>query len=326
MKNLFVKIRSSLKIIFLLIACTGLIIAILGLIYKPSYAVTVDGEFIGYTANKSKLQNKINEYIKTGDGKNIAFVDIEVLPEYDLCLIRKDKITNDDEMFDRIKGTGTTYYEYYAITLGKKEKYYVGTKKEAEKIINELKKKDSENISKIAYAKVQDTKLKKFKESKKIIADLYVPKVTYDSYGSIDGGFATYANSYASSSTKLNLGIKFIRPISGDISSRYGERGGHSGLDIAGSYGTTIYAAASGTVVYAGSTGTGYGIAVKIAHGNGIETLYAHCSRVLVKAGQSVSQGQAIAERGSTGNSTGPHLHFEIRKNGTSLNPQNYIY
>ena len=65
---------------------------------------------------------------------------------------------------------------------------------------------------------------------------------------------------------------------------------------------------------------------IKISHGNGVETVYAHCSQLIATKGQKVSQGQVIAKVGSTGNSTGPHLHLEVRKNGTILNPQNYVY
>ena len=93
---------------------------------------------------------------------------------------------------------------------------------------------------------------------------------------------------------------------------------------MAVSTGTPVYAAASGTVTFAGYKGS-YGYLVIIDHGNGYQTYYAHCSALYVSAGQSVAQGQNISAVGSTGNSTGPHLHFEIRYNGSTLNPQSYI-
>jgi len=89
--------------------------------------------------------------------------------------------------------------------------------------------------------------------------------------------------------------------------------GGHLGIDIAAGTGQYIYASDSGVVVYAGAIGGGYGLMVMIDHGNGYQTLYAHNSQVNVRCGQGVSQGQVIALAGSTGNSTGPHLHFELR-------------
>lgn len=124
------------------------------------------------------------------------------------------------------------------------------------------------------------------------------------------------------------LGISLIRPVGGVITSRFGARGRehHTGLDIASSVGTTICSAAEGTVVFSGNIGTGYGNFIKISHGNGIETLYAHCNTLYVTQGQYVSVGQAIGTIGNTGRSTGSHLHFEVRINGTPTNPQNYIY
>lgn len=118
----------------------------------------------------------------------------------------------------------------------------------------------------------------------------------------------------------------FDWPIRGRISSRYGPRWGrmHYGLDLAVPIGTPIYAAANGTVTHAGSMGT-YGILVIIDHGNGVETRYAHLSRTAVRVGQRVSRGQLIAYSGNTGNSTGPHLHFEIRHRGQAVDPEQYL-
>ena len=95
----------------------------------------------------------------------------------------------------------------------------------------------------------------------------------------------------------------------------------HLGIDIAAADGAPLYAADSGLVVYAGSIGGGYGLMVMIDHGNGYHTLYAHNSQLLVSCGQSVSKGQQIGYTGNSGNSTGPHLHFEVRYNGGFINP-----
>ncbi len=118
------------------------------------------------------------------------------------------------------------------------------------------------------------------------------------------------------------------------ITSSYGSRFGgsdfHTGIDIAGSgaYGTPVLAAATGTVKVANTAvtpGYGYGKYVIIDHGGGIQTLYAHCSALNVSVGQTVAVGQQIAQVGSTGWSTGPHIHFEVRKNGQSVNPLSYV-
>ena len=106
------------------------------------------------------------------------------------------------------------------------------------------------------------------------------------------------------------------------LSSPFGPRWGrmHTGLDMARGVGIPIYASDGGTVIRAGSYG-GYGLCVDIDHENGYVTRYAHCSRLLVSVGDKVYQGQNISLMGSTGNSTGPHLHFEIIQNGTAINP-----
>lgn len=119
----------------------------------------------------------------------------------------------------------------------------------------------------------------------------------------------------------------FIWPtIGGYVSCPIWGYKGHTGMDITGcGYGSNIYASAAGTVVTVKWNTTGYGYHIIINHGDGIQTLYAHCSNIYVKQGQYVNQGDIIAAMGSTGNSTGTHLHFEIRINGQYANPANYV-
>ncbi|MGL5804120.1 MAG: M23 family metallopeptidase, partial [Xenococcaceae cyanobacterium] len=120
----------------------------------------------------------------------------------------------------------------------------------------------------------------------------------------------------------------YIWPAKGKLSSGFGWRWGkmHKGIDIAAPVGTPIYAAASGEVVSAGWSSGGYGHLVKLKHPDGSLTLYAHNSRILVRSGQSIEQGEQIAEMGSTGFSTGPHLHFEIHPIGRkAVNPIAYL-
>ncbi|MEL1135681.1 peptidoglycan DD-metalloendopeptidase family protein [Desulfitobacterium sp. THU1] len=117
-----------------------------------------------------------------------------------------------------------------------------------------------------------------------------------------------------------------VRPYGGSTSSYYGYRGGefHTGIDYAGPVGESFVAAAAGTVISAGWQGN-YGNCIVIDHGNGIQTRYAHASKLLVSVGQSVSQGETIGLVGSTGRSTGSHLHFEVIVNGDTVNPRNYV-
>ncbi len=118
----------------------------------------------------------------------------------------------------------------------------------------------------------------------------------------------------------------FIWPVNGTVVSGYGMRWGrlHEGIDITASTGTPIWAAAAGTVIHAGWLG-GYGNLVVVDHGNGLATAYAHASAILVAVGQQVAQGETISLVGSTGNSSGPHLHFEVRVNGIAVDPLLYL-
>lgn len=123
----------------------------------------------------------------------------------------------------------------------------------------------------------------------------------------------------------------YIIPYHGTISSRFGWRifrgkyDFHTGIDFAGPKGSLIVASDGGTVTKAGWNGS-YGYCVIINHGNGVQTLYAHCSKLLVKVGDKVAQGESIARVGSTGRSTGPHVHFEIRINGKAVDPAKYLW
>lgn len=319
-KSIFIHVRSSIKLIIIITIATALMVGIISYFYKPTYAVSLNGELLGYTDNKTELQKKLNEYMEADDESNVAFVDVENLPEYDLCFIKRDVSTNDDEILSKIEDSGKTYYQYYAIVENEEEKYYVATKEEAEEVIEKLKNKKSRNIDKIAYTEVFGEELKEFSETDSIITALYKkPVSTY--YGT---------GSYTIAYEKVELGISLTLPVKSGytITSRFGPRWGttHTGTDVAAPTGTAIYAAAAGTVAFSGNQGNGYGNYIIINHENGVSTLYGHCSSLSVSTGEYVAQGQYIAAVGSTGNSTGPHLHFEIRKDGARIDPQNYLY
>jgi len=129
-----------------------------------------------------------------------------------------------------------------------------------------------------------------------------------------------------STGTGVPSAAGFIWPVDGVVVSGFGMRWGrmHEGIDIAASSGTPIRAAASGTVIHAGWLG-GYGNLVVIDHGNGLATAYAHASSILVGVGQQVAQGETVSLVGSTGHSSGPHLHFEVRINGVAVDPLLYL-
>ncbi|BBF44829.1 membrane proteins related to metalloendopeptidases [Lachnospiraceae bacterium KM106-2] len=143
---------------------------------------------------------------------------------------------------------------------------------------------------------------------------------------------ATVGGTSSSGQTTASGGFTWPCPASRTITSHFGPRKSptagassyHQGIDIGAGSGATIVAANSGTVVKA-SYSSGAGNYIMISHGNGLYTVYMHCSKLLVSSGQTVSKGQAIGKVGSTGVSTGPHLHFAVMKNGKYVNPLNYL-
>ncbi len=325
-KNIMMLLRTSTRLILLVIIALFINICVVVAFYKPIYEVTVDGEIIGYSEDKSVLQARINNYMEgTNEGnENVAFNQIDKMPEYKLCLLKRDITTNDDEIFAKITNDGVTYYKYYSILDDKQEKLYVADFTSAESVVEELKSKNSNNINDISIVEVYGTEQKELTSTDEAVTKLYeakpvtVAKVQKTSVSS------------KMSFQNLPISISFIRPISGTITSRFASIssvrvGAHTGLDIATRAGTPIAAAASGVITYAGNQGS-LGNLIKISHGNGIETYYGHCSVLYGKVGQQVNQGDIIAAVGSTGNSTGPHLHLEVRVNGVAYNPQNYVY
>ena len=328
-----IHLRVWLKIIILVSIAIALIAGAILFVYKPTYMVSYNGEFLGYVNSKGDLQAKINDYVTDGSGENnLAFIQITSMPQYEICLLKRDVETNDEEIYNKIIETGVSYYKYYTILLNGEEKYNVASAEDAESVINQLKEKDSNNIDKITTVEKYNTSLVELASVDTCVSGLYEEKpkpvvvqrakTTKSSNGSI--GSSRNVNN---SSNKVALGISLIQPVSGRISCRFGNQGSyyHTGLDIAAPNGTAIRAAAAGTVTYAGYHYS-YGNLLIVTHANGVQTYYAHCSRLYVSVGASVSQGQTIAAVGSTGNSTGNHLHLEVRVNGTAQNPQNYLY
>ena len=346
MKNVLIKVRTSMKFFILVSIATFLIVGAVSLLYKPIYSVTLDGKLIGYCAQKSKLQERIDEYVENGNGdnKNVAFVELDSMPKYDLCLLKRGITTNDEEIFEKVAENGTTYYKYYAILDDNEEKLSVAEFSTAEEVVQGLKDKNSENANNIQIIEKYDTEFADCVDKDEAIESLYeekkveqpVVKVASSNSSTSkissksSGNAAGFSTSRNMSRTTASLGINLIKPITGTITSRFGSvssirSGAHTGLDIGASSGTPVKVAASGTVVWAGYKGS-LGNLVVVQHSNGVQTYYGHCSKIYVSSGQSVSQGQTISAVGSTGNSTGPHLHFEIRVNGVAYNPQNYVY
>lgn len=281
------------------------------------------------------MQKRINDYISSGNGDDVAFVELKELPTYTACMLKKNIETNDDEIFNKVTSSGTPYYKYYTITKNNEEKVYVASFSEAEKVINNLKSKNSANTDKLGIVEKYETAKAEFKTVDTCVSELYEKKVVVTKKASSTSTYKNIGTRVVTGETSVptNLGVSLIKPISGVISSRYGIRwrDNHKGLDIAAPKGTAIKAAAGGKVIFSGygsgsNRYSGYGNIVVIQSTSSLVIRYGHCSALYVKTGETVVQGQVIAAVGSTGISTGNHLHFEIRYKGTAVNPQNYIY
>lgn len=333
LKKLYIYIRSTIKLISLVVLGTVLIGAAIVLVYKPIYKVTIDGKKVGYCEDRNKLQDRINEYMEKGEEgqEHVAFVQVDALPEYSMCLLKKGIVTNDEEIYQTVKDTGITYYRYYAIVENEKEKTYLASFEEAENTIEKLKNKKSENASRLTIIEKYETELPQLTETSKAVSSLYKEKKTIAKATNRGSSYSSPGAGKVSTSRELNnkrvdLGMSLRKPVSGVLTSRYGYRWGrtHTGIDIGVPTGTPVKAAAGGTITFSGMKGS-LGKLVVINHGNGIQTYYGHNSKLTVSAGQKVEAGQVIAKAGSTGRSTGSHVHFEIRVKGSSINPQRYI-
>lgn len=320
-----------------------IISAIILIKYKPVYKVSILGKNIGYSKNKNNIYSYIDGLLNNNE-ENVAFVLLEEEPEFKLQLANRNIKTAEETIKEEISSRIEVQYTSYAITYNKENIAYVSNENEAERVISKLKEEYKEtytdklgvlqvyseeysNIEAIntekAYENINETiKSEKKKDETKIKLASNKKKITNKK-----------TNTSVKKESSIN-GIKLsVRPIEGIITSRYGGRnspGGigstnHKGVDIAAKQGTSIKACASGTVTFSGTKGS-LGNLIIISHENGVETYYAHCSKLIAQKGDKVSAGDIIAQVGRTGAATGSHLHLEVHVNGTAVNPQKYIY
>ena len=306
----------------------GIIIAIILIKYKPMYKVSVSGEELGYVEDKEALEETLKEEITESSDKTIEDVSLNKEPEYELKLVSRTENTEEKEVVQELKEETTVTYKYYEIAVQENVVDKVNTSEEAEELVNEIKEEnDSEEINLSIVEKYTQN------EEEANTSDLEVAKANVQEtvQTAIEEIEQQKEEEERWNALPSINGIKLaVTPIEGRITSRYGvssniRKSTHTGLDISAVKGTDIKVVADGTVTAASYNGS-YGNLVKVDHGNGVETWYAHTSKMYVKKGDTVKAGDVIAAVGSTGNSTGPHLHLEIRVNGVAYNPQNYLY
>lgn len=323
MKKLLIGLRSSVKLITLFAVSSIIIVAIIMAVYKPIYSVSFKGEMIGYSEDKAALQKRIKNFEKGNGEEGVAFVQIEDIPLYKLCFLKRGIETNDEEIYEKITNTGVTFYKYFAVAVNGEEKLYVPSHDEAKQIVTKLEEKDSKNANQLSIVEKYATAKEEYTSVEVAVKDLYENKITPEIARNM--GRVTRAGNGGTSYKAVP--ISFIKPIKATITSRFGSRWGanHKGLDYGAPTGTAIKAAAEGTVTFSGWNSGGFGYLVIISHGNGIQTYYGHCSELLCKVGDYVYAGTQVAKVGNTGDSQGSHLHFEIRINDVAYNPEYYL-
>lgn len=308
------------KLVTIAIVATIIILAIMLIKYKPVYKVAISGEEVGYVLNKNEFDKLINQEIINSEESNVAFVDVEEFPTYQLVLADSSKETNEEEIFAKISDKAIITYKLYEIAVDGNSAVYVNTIEEAEETVAKIKEQYAKKLDNINIS-VNQIYTKNINEVEQAVE--------------VASAVETAVLQAVKKQEKIKAvtldGVYFaVRPVKGVITSRYGANESirdhtHKGIDIGAPNGTKILAAAKGEITYSGWMG-GYGYLIIIDHGNGIKTYYGHCSKLYAKVGEEVEAGEEIAAVGSTGYSTGNHLHFEIRKNGYQINPQRYLY
>lgn len=245
-------------------------------------------------------------------------------PEYELKLVNRTTKTDENQVIENVEKNLIITYKYYEIALKEDTLDKVNTLEEAEELVKQVKQQNEGKELEIAI-------LEKYTQDEENLETTQVEIAKNEIQEKLEEVQKKQEQEEKINNMPDINGIKLAAvPITGTITSRYGvssriRSSNHTGLDIAAPNGTPIKVVAAGTVTCAKRSGA-YGNLVKVNHGNGVETWYAHTSKMNVVEGQTVEAGEVIALVGSTGNSTGNHLHLEIRINGQHINPQNYLY
>ena len=302
--------------------------------YKFVYAVNVNKEDVGYVSSKIALEKKLNNYIKDGEGENVGYVISNSNVEYKLLLVDKNIKTSDEKVFSLLKNNCDIYYKVYAILVDGEQHGLVDSIESAQKIVDDVNEKQSDykQQSKIEIEEQFLQEYELLEDLEVAVNDIYSPiKKANDAIKEIRSAPAnvkTVSNetlmALKENLRTLDFNVPLENPI---ITSRFGWRssGYHYGIDLAAPMGADITAAEGGVVTYADWCGN-YGYLIKVQHTGGYETYYAHCSKILVDVGDEIQKDDLIGLVGSTGRSSGPHVHMEIRLDGTPLNPEVFLY
>lgn len=300
-----------------------------GEIITPPWYVTVEGERVALVDSKEDARKVVKETADHYKNRETVKIEIEEHTSTQAMELKngdkKPEILTVEEAAEKIMSRQDLTVKTTEIITAKEpvkfkevtektDKLYEGQvkiKQEGKKGLKEVTKKITKENGEIVKEDVIEEKvLQKSEPEITLTGTKENPSVYEASRGGVHRGTG-----------QLSEPLDSLR-----ITSEFGPRWGrtHLGVDFGMALGSSIYAADGGTVIFTGWSGS-YGNLVKIDHGNGIITYYAHCSRILASQGQTVKKGETIAKVGSTGNSTGPHLHFEVRVNGQNVNPLDYL-
>lgn len=330
--------NAGMKIIVAVVLSCVVMFSMLFLLFTPTYEVKMENEMVGYISNKARVQKQINEFLQNGDRENVGYVILKEEPTYEFKFVKKDTTIDEDAVVAYIEDKCDIYYRVYGVNVNNEEKFVVDTLKEAQEIADKINEEQKD------YQKKGTIEI-----SEKFVQEYTLPEDVEVAVNSISENLKNANDEYVKSIKKQtvsyaastyvvpdeillamideNRSLVFRNPLdNGIVTSRYGMRslGNHKGMDIAASTGTPIHVAEDGIVTFVGWSG-GYGNLVIVQHGNGYETYYGHCSAFNCDAGDTVSKGDVIALVGSTGRSTGPHVHFEVRVNGENYDPEPFI-
>ncbi len=296
--------------------------------YKPAVKAYINGEFIGYFSNEQQFDEVYNDLVaeKQIINENVkVYLDSE--PTFEQSYIR-DSLLEEQNVYTNLRAEIKTEFTIYELTVDGEQQMTFTAEEQAEKYVEELKAQvedidTSINVEKVSELenitstdRADDILAGIVDRNKPVEIPVEEPKPTVPQYS---------ASVYSGAVTPAIDGTKIWPAAGRRINCDYWGYYGHNGVDIGGAQGSPIYAYMGGTVIFSGWDTTGYGNCIKINHGNGVVTIYAHCSALYASAGQQVSAGQNIAGIGMTGWATGNHLHFEVRVNGVPVNPWVYL-
>lgn len=315
-KKLHLILLSTISLVLILAAVAVTILNT----YKPMYKVTVGTEFIGYFESKQHFdevyQTLINEKINIDENVKVY---LDENPKFEKSFVRVS-LLDKQNVYTALRASVRTEHNVFAINVDNEEKMKFNNKEDAESYATKLRENAKNANVEIKETVVkEDPELTNKESANAILKDIVSRhKPVEEKKDEIkpveENPYITTTGAYG--------GIWPTR--SRYVSCKFGGYKGHTGTDIAGAHGDPNIAYKGGKVIFAGWAGA-YGYLVKLDHGNGIQSWYAHNYKLTVKAGQYVKQGQTVGLQGSTGNSTGTHLHFEIRINGRPVNALKYL-